>query len=266
MMNSLYRFLASLGYTDPLHAPLTHFPIGLVFGALIFFLVAVIFRRQRLVLTARHASILAFVMVFPTILFGVFDWLHFYNGALINPIKWKIGLAAFTLVVLAVGIIVGDDITLGRTPEDKAATSRAGLSAQGWVTLGVYLLAFFAVVGLGWFGARLVPGVYAKAAAAPALSSSTAPANAMAAVSPQNGQSIFADNCSSCHPDGTNIIVSNLPIKGSKRLAALATFSAFVRAPTMPDGKTGQMPDFGRDVLSDAQIADLYAYIAQTWK
>ena len=81
MIDSLYQLIAKTGFTDPLHAPLTHIPIGLVIGAFLFFLVAVIFNRKNLITTARHAAILAFIFVFPTILFGVLDWLHFFRGA-----------------------------------------------------------------------------------------------------------------------------------------------------------------------------------------
>ena len=46
---------------------------------------AVIFGRKNLITTARHVSILAFIFVFPTILFGVIDWMHYYHAALISP-------------------------------------------------------------------------------------------------------------------------------------------------------------------------------------
>ena len=80
MIDSFYALLARIGFTDPPHALLTHMPIGLITGALLFFLVAVIFRRRVLAPTARHASILAFIFLFPTILFGVLDWLHYFRG------------------------------------------------------------------------------------------------------------------------------------------------------------------------------------------
>jgi mono/diheme cytochrome c family protein len=274
MINGLYQLLTRLGYTDPLHAPLTHFPIGLVFGALIFFLVAIIFKQSRLVLTARHASILAFVMVFPTILFGVIDWIHFFNGALIDPIKYKIGLATIVLIVLAIGIIVGSEVKL-----------------HTWTMTIVYVVAFLAVVGLGWFGAGLYPGTLRRnlaaapaaqpATAEPAPSQPAAPptpgaqaakpaAKPASAASTQAGQKIFADSCEACHADGGNLVVSNLPLKSSKQLASLSTFAAFIRAPKMPDGAEGVMPPFPADQISDRQAADLYAYITAmvktTWK
>ena len=155
MIDSLYAFLSRLGFTDPLHAPITHMPIGLVTGALLFFLVAVIFNRKVLVLTARHVSILAFIFVFPTILFGVLDWMHFFRAALIAPIKIKMILAAVVLVVLGAGIVLGSEVKVRTLPQ-----------------LVLYALAFVCVVGLGYYGAKLVYGGWAgQKAAAPSATS-----------------------------------------------------------------------------------------------
>lgn len=253
MIDSLYALLAKMGFTDPLHAPITHLPIGLVIGAFLLFLVAVIFKRKNLILTARHVSILAFIFVFPTILFGVFDWLHFYKGALITPIKFKMVLASALLVLLAAGIIVGSEL--------KVRTA---------AMMVIYALAVVCVVGLGWFGGKLVyggwsPASQAAAATAPAAAGTTAPAAPSTAI----GQRLFASNCSACHPNGTNAIVAELPLRTSKKLASEAAFVAFIRSPTMPDGSGGQMPPFAADQLSDKQAGALYSYIESmlpVWK
>jgi mono/diheme cytochrome c family protein len=225
-----------------------------VIGAFLFFLVAVIFGRKNLITTARHVSILAFLFVFPTILFGVFDWLHYYKGALIQPIKMKMILASVVLVVLAIGIIIGSEIKIHAAP-----------------MIGLYGIALLAVIGLGWYGARLVPGVYAMAAggAAPAEqpAAQTSAKAAAAAVPP--GQRIYNESCASCHPNGGNVIESRLTIKASKKLQSQATFVAFIRAPRMPDGKEGQMPPFPADQITDKQAGDLYTYVGSmltVWK
>jgi uncharacterized membrane protein len=141
MIDDLYVLLAKLGFKEPLHSPITHMPIGLVVGALIFFLVAVIFKKKNLILTARHASILAFIFAFPTILFGVMDWIHFYHAALFTPIKIKMALAGVVLVVLGAGIILGSEIKLHT------------------MTMTIlYAVAFFAVIGLGYFGSGIIYG------------------------------------------------------------------------------------------------------------
>jgi uncharacterized membrane protein len=142
MIDGLYALLSRIGYTDPLHAPLTHMPIGLAFGALVFILLALIFKKTHMALTARHAAILAFVMVFPTILFGVLDWRHFLGGAMSDIIKFKMILASVVLVTLGAAIALGKDV--------KTRT----------LTVTVfYALAFLATVGLGWFGWKLVSAV-----------------------------------------------------------------------------------------------------------
>lgn len=261
MIDSLYRLLASLGYTDPLHAPVTHMPIGLVMGAFVFFVVALIFKRRQLVITARHVSILALIFVFPTILFGVFDWVHFYHAALLPAIKIKMVLAGSLSVLLAIGIILGGDAK----PHNL------------WMVI-LYAACVGCVVALGWFGAGLI---YGRSSGAAAVSHAAAPAGASAAPAAQGaappaqsaaggnaaaGQRLFADNCQACHANGQNVVVSSLPIRGSKRLASLNGFVAFVRAPSMPDGSEGDMPAFPASALSDAQVKDLYAYVTSAWK
>ncbi|HMD68591.1 MAG TPA: hypothetical protein VKF42_06880 [Chitinivibrionales bacterium] len=141
MIDDLYALLARIGFKEPLHSPITHMPIGLVVGALIFFLVAVIFKRKNLVLTARHASILAFIFAFPTIMLGVMDWIHFYHAALFVPIIIKMTLAGIALIVLGTGIILGSEIKLHT------------------MTMTIlYVIAFVAMIGLGYFGSGIIYG------------------------------------------------------------------------------------------------------------
>jgi uncharacterized membrane protein len=141
MIDQLYELLSKFGFNEPLHSPITHMPIGLITGAFIFFIVAVVFKKKALVLSARHASILAFIFVFPTILLGVIDWIHFYQATLFTPILIKMGLALFLLIVLGAGIILGSEIKLHS------------------ITMTVlYALAFAAATGLGYFGSGIIYG------------------------------------------------------------------------------------------------------------
>jgi mono/diheme cytochrome c family protein len=239
VIEALYRFLRSVGFNDPIHAPVVHAPIGLVIGALVFFAVALLFKRRQLVLTARHVSILALVFVFPSVLFGVVDWLHFYHGAMIPAILAKIGLAAVLTLLLAAGIVFG-----GRAKPVDAAM------------LVIYIFSFFAVVGLGYFGGGLVYGQGPAAVSGKgAAGASALPAGYEA------GKALFADNCQACHQGGGNSIVASLPVKGSKKLASLDAFEKFLRAPAMPDGKGGDMPAYGADALAAGQLKDLYAFV-----
>jgi mono/diheme cytochrome c family protein len=241
MVDALYRLLNAVGFTDPLHALIVHMPMGLVIGAFLLVLIAILFNKSKLMLTARHISIMAFVFVFPTILLGVFDWLHFFKGAMIPAIRFKIILASAVLVILGAGIIVGSGVRVRTVPVAAIAA-----------------LAFVAVVGLGYFGGSLVYGSWAagarSAAAGSAGAASTAPANPA-------GEKIFADNCAACHANGGNVVVASLPLKSSRRLASLAEFTAFIRSPKMPDGSEGSMPPFPASDLNDAQNKDLYDYI-----
>lgn len=141
MLNGLYSFLASHGFSEPLHSPITHMPIGLATGALIFFCTALVFRHKQLVITARHASILAFIFIFPTVLLGVFDWMHFYNAALFTPIKIKMALASIALIAIGAGIILGSEVKLHSI----------------WMAV-LYATAFGAMIGLGYFGAGIIYG------------------------------------------------------------------------------------------------------------
>jgi uncharacterized membrane protein len=141
MIDALYEFLAKHGFSEPLHSPITHMPIGLSVGALIFFLTAIIFKNKQLVLTARHASILAFIFVFPTILLGVFDWIHFYHATLFVPIIIKMCLASAALILLATGIILGSEIKLHTIS----------------MTL-IYAVTVVVMIGLGYFGAGIIYG------------------------------------------------------------------------------------------------------------
>jgi cytochrome c2 len=169
MIEFIYQTLAKLGYTHPLHPTLTHVPIGMIIGAFLFALVAIIWRQTSLIQTARHCVILAAIVLVPTALLGIMDWQHFYGGAMLFPIKMKLVLAAILLAFLVLAIIFG---LLGET------FSR--------VVLALYLLCLLTVVGLGYFGGELVYGTRA-----PGADLAEGPASA--------GAMVFQQNCSACH-------------------------------------------------------------------
>lgn len=248
MIDALYALLKSFGFDEPLHAPITHMPIGLVVGALIFLVVALVFNKKQLIPSARHAAILAFVFAFPTILLGVFDWMHFYRGILMPAITIKIGFAVVVLVVLGAAIVLGGEVKLH----------------SRWLTV-LYAIAFVAVMGLGYFGSGIIRG--RAITVAPAKTEKTISATG-AAVSPEfrRGQAVFTASCLACHGNGANAIIASLPVKGSSKLASLEKFTDFVRKPTMPDGSAGEMPEFPVMQIPEAKMADLYTYVTQAWK
>jgi hypothetical protein len=75
------------------------------------------------------------------------------------------------------------------------------------------------------------------------------------------GTKIFNANCNRCHPNGGNVILPNLPIRGSSKLSDFKTFLSFIRDPKTPDGAEGVMPAFSDKQISDKRARALYQYI-----
>ena len=75
------------------------------------------------------------------------------------------------------------------------------------------------------------------------------------------GGNIFDLHCSSCHPDGENIVYPDFPIKGSRKLSDFPGFLNFIRNPLLPDGSKGPMPVFSGRQISDDQAKSLYRYL-----
>ena len=169
MIEFIYQSLSKFGYTHPLHPTLTHLPIGMVMGAFFFVLVALIFHRTNLTQTARHCSVLALIAAVPTGLLGLMDWQHFYGGSLLFPVKMKLLLAGILIIFLILAVIFG---FLGKS-----------LSK---LTIALYVLCLFSVIGLGYFGGELV---YGNKTPAPSIEEGPAAEGAM----------IFKQNCSACH-------------------------------------------------------------------
>ena len=224
MFDIVYRSLAAIGYTHPIHPTEVHMPIGLVVGALVFAVTATVFRRERLAMTPRHCVILAFLWVFPTMLFGFMDWQHFYGGAWLFPIKVKLTVAPTLALVLLVSILLA---------RKHGATSFRVLVCYG--------ICFCLVVILGYFGGQLVYGQKRPASAS--------------SREYEAGEKIYATKCSACHPNGGNVIGPTRPVRGSPKLEDLNTFVGWVRHPMAP------MPAFSASTLSEEECKELLAYI-----
>ncbi len=171
MIKAIYGLLNQIGYFHPLHPAITHLPVGLVLGGLIFRLIAWFAKNDSLSRTAGHCSVLALLAVFPTILVGYMDWQQFYGGAWLFPIKVKLALAGALIVLLFLLT------SLGR-PGHRQNTS----------TISLAILCALTVVGLGFFGGELVYGKKEPAAA----EETTDPLVAQ-------GNSVFQQWCSGCH-------------------------------------------------------------------
>lgn len=231
MFNDFYQFLHALGYPHPIHPTEVHMPIGLIVASVVFAYGAKLFHKPEWAVTARRCFVLAFLFIFPTMLFGVMDWQHFYHGAWIFPIKIKIFLASFLLLWVAAGVAVG---------------RKTGPHARS--ALAFYTVGFLCVVVLGFYGGQLVYG------------GRTVPGP----TEYKAGENIFDNDCSGCHPHGGNVVVTNLPLRSAPQLGELKTFIDFLRKPTMPNGSSGPMPAFPVEKLSDAQAKQLYDYIVNT--
>ena len=203
-------------------------PIGLVVGAFVFAWIALIFHRTKLATTARYCAILAAIWVFPTMLFGIMDWYHYYAGAMLFPIKMKLIFAPSLTILLWIAVILG---------YKKGAESRT--------VLAIYCLCFVTVIILGYFGGQMVYGVKTPAP----------PENLKA------GAKVFSVNCKGCHPHGGNILKPNLPLRNAPQLADFNSFQAFIGDPRLPDGSKGPMPAFPSKKISDQQARELYEYI-----
>jgi uncharacterized membrane protein len=226
--NPFYHALYAIGFHDPIHPPLTHITIGVVVAALVFGVLAVVLKHPSLARAARSCLVLAWLFIFPTVLLGFMDWQHWYQGGWLLPILIKICLAGFLFLLLSLGMIL---IFIGRE-ESKAL-------------LVIYFMAFFTVMGLGYFGGRLVFGGRAVAV----------PANLEA------GRGLFVDNCMACHPNLGNAIMPDMPIIGSDNLKDLHTFISWIRDPRLDNGQKGPMPEFPPQKISDDHAKQLYEYL-----
>ncbi|MBW1981476.1 MAG: c-type cytochrome [Deltaproteobacteria bacterium] len=230
MMEFLYQSLARIGYTHPIHPPLTHVPVGMVMGAFLFGLGAWALRRSNLAITSRYCAILALLGVFPTVLLGYLDWQHYYAGAWIFPIKMKLGLAAFLLILLLLAV--------SRRPKrDRVSTG----------ILLIYFLCLLTVAALGYYGGELVFGT------SKGVIADEAPDNGVDAAQ-------FTTHCASCHPKGGNIFKANLPLHNAPQLADFKKFLRYLRQPRARDGSTTLMPPFSASKLSEKEAKEIYDY------
>lgn len=232
MIESIYRLLAQIGYTHPLHPPATHLPAGLIIGGFLFALVAWIFNRKNLAQSARHCFILALIMAVPTILLGLMDWQQRFAGAYLFEIKMKLILAGILLILLLVAVGYG---------------ALAGGITKTVVAL--YTLCLLTVVALGYFGGELVYGT-------------REPASAEASGPAATGEQLFKQNCSACHfTDSTATKVgpglkgifaqTKFPVSG--RPVSDENFRQTLKTPV------SKMPSFAH--LTDEQVNALLNYL-----
>jgi len=139
MIESLYGLLNQLGFTHPLHPAITHLPMGMAMGSFLFSVGSL--RYAELARTAHHCAILGLIFIPPTMLLGVLDWQHFYDGYWTVHIIVKFVLAVTLAVLFAAGIKVG-----GGEPRNPR------------LRLLLYALCLLTAIGLGFTGGEIQYG------------------------------------------------------------------------------------------------------------
>jgi len=238
----LYQALAKIGYTHPIHPPVTHATVGMVIGAFVFGITAWKLRHQGLSQAAHYCIILALIALFPTVLSGFMDWQHYYAGAWLFPIKMKLPLAGLLLILLVFAFSVGY----------RATT----ISKQALI---IYALCLLNVTALGYFGGELAYG-----GRTPGKLGDTTTLTTDADI--EAGTTLYNQNCRACHPNGGNSIKQNLPLTKAPQLVNFDTFLAYIQSPKARDGSTTIMPPFPADKVSEEDAQKIYQYIVQALK
>ncbi len=141
MTEMIFEFLTKIGFLHPIHPALTHIPMGMVMGAVIFRFGSFLPRLKALAKTGYHCLILGLLGLPPTIFAGYLDWQHRYEGEWETLIIVKMVLAGLlSILMLALAII--DD------PEEARFDKKTGL----------YALMILLAVGLGFSGGELIFG------------------------------------------------------------------------------------------------------------
>lgn len=140
MIESLYALLEKVGFNHPLHPMLTHVPMGMIIGAVVFSMVGLKWKNQHLGQTAYHCSLLALLAIVPVIVAGLLDWQHLMAGSWNIYIIVKMILAVILTLLLALSVVL----------KHKGAEPKT--------LFIVYLLCLACAGGLGFSGGELVYG------------------------------------------------------------------------------------------------------------
>jgi uncharacterized membrane protein len=140
LVDSIYSFLALVGFTHPLHPMVVHVPMGMIIGMFIFALLALRWKDKHFEETAYYCSIVSLVFIGPVIAAGILDWLHRMQGEWSTLIVIKMILGTVLTILLAFSVFL----------KVKGAAPRR--------VLLFYLLCLACAGGLGYTGGELVYG------------------------------------------------------------------------------------------------------------
>ena len=228
MIEHLYQFLYSLGYSEPIHPAVVHVPIGVLTGAFVLGVLSCCFHGPVMGRAARYALVISFVSLFPAILLGLMDWQHFFAAGWLFQVKVKLALACALLVLTFLAMVAG----------------RGSEQTSGRVLL-LMTFCLLVALGLGYFGGQVVyggrvpPGPWELRA----------------------GEKLYLGNCSGCHPYGGNIVDADAPVRGAPPLKTTDAFIGWIRDPRLDNGARGVMPPFLPSRISDTQADQLRRYV-----
>jgi uncharacterized membrane protein len=141
MTEFIFMWLEKIGFTHPLHAPVTHIPMGMVMGGCLFALIAHFAKKPALFRTALHCYVVALIAVLPTMFIGYIDWQHFYRGEANPYVIAKICLGTLLFVICGVNVSL-----LRKDTSNK------------WAIVSVSAVSFGVAGLLGFFGGELQYG------------------------------------------------------------------------------------------------------------
>ncbi len=141
MTELVFKLLAMVGFTHPLHPALTHIPMGMVMGAFFFGLAGVGLKKPELLKSATHCIGLGLLFILPTAFAGYLDWQHTYEGT------WEMLIIIKMVLAVVITVLMGIAFQLGRKEETDPK-----------ILLAVYILCLLCAVGLGFSGGELQYG------------------------------------------------------------------------------------------------------------
>ncbi len=140
MVENIYSMLAQVGFSHPLHPMVTHVPMGMIIGMVVFSFLGLMWRKGTLDKTAYHCSVLALLSVLPVIAAGLLDWMQFQQG------EWN----EFIIIKMILGgvltLLLASSVSLKRK---EASPGKMFL---------IYLACLACAGSLGYSGGELVFG------------------------------------------------------------------------------------------------------------
>lgn len=141
MTELIFNLLEMVGFTHPLHPGLTHIPMGMVMGAFFFGLIAVGLKKTEFLQSANHCMGLGLLFIPPTIIAGLLDWQHKFEGT------WETLIVIKMVLAVVITIIMGIAFQLGRKDETDPK-----------ILFALYVLCLICAAGLGFSGGELQYG------------------------------------------------------------------------------------------------------------